>query len=582
VNELPLIPDVGPPPDVADAATTALWYHERTKHHLRRYARSAGSLDWATQPDPFRTFSGAPTVPLPLVADRLTPAYADLYRPGAVAPQPVGRDTVAALFELSLGLSAWKEFGGNRWALRCNPSSGNLHPTEGYAVLPAVPGLIAGVYHYVSRDHLLERRCTLSIDGVRRLAGALPPGAFLIGLSSIHWREAWKYGERAFRYCQHDVGHAVAAVRTAAAVLGWSAVLLDTPGDADMAALLGLDRPEAFAGVEPGDREHPDVLLLVGPNLRRNASLVIDTPAVLDGSTWAGKANPLSPTHVHWGAIDAATVATAKPPTPPVGPVAHPELPPLSFPADGPPAAQLIRQRRSCLALDGQTSISAETFFHILDRLLPPPGVPPWDAVPWAPLVHAALFVHRVRGLRPGLYLLQRSADVHDRLRAATRAAFAWARVPAAPEHLPLFLLAEDDLREVARVVSCHQEIASDGAFSLGMIAEFGDILRQRGAWWYRRLFWEAGVLGQVLYLEAEAAGVRGTGIGCYFDDPMHELLGLTGDRFQSLYHFTAGGPVDDPRLRTRAPYAHLGPPGGQRAPMEKGEACRKEALGWA
>jgi hypothetical protein len=92
------------------------------------------------------------------------------------------------------------------------------------------------------------------------------------------------------------------------------------------------------------------------------------------------------------------------------------------------------------------------------------------------------------------------------------------------------------------------------------MIAEFGETIRQRGAWWYRRLFWEAGVIGQVLYLEAESAGIRGTGIGCYFDDPMHELLGLTGDRFQSLYHFTAGGPLEDPRLQTWAPYAHLEP----------------------
>jgi hypothetical protein len=131
-------------------------------------------------------------------------------------------------------------------------------------------------------------------------------------------------------------------------------------------------------------------------------------------------------------------------------------------------------------------------------------------------------------------------------------------RVPDAPQHLPLFRLAEADLREAARVVSCHQEIASDGAFSVGMIAEFGDTMRRRGAWWYRRLFWEAGVIGQVLYLEAEAAGIRGTGIGCYFDDPMHELLGLSGDRFQSLYHFTAGGPLDDLRLRTWPPYAHL------------------------
>jgi len=61
-----------------------------------------------------------------------------------------------------------------------------------------------------------------------------------------------------------------------------------------------------------------------------------------------------------------------------------------------------------------------------------------------------------------------------------------------------------------------------------------------------------------VLYLEAEAAGIRGTGIGCFFDDAMHDVLGLRDRRWQSLYHFTVGGPVSDPRLQTLPPYAHL------------------------
>jgi hypothetical protein len=194
----------------------------------------------------------------------------------------------------------------------------------------------------------------------------------------------------------------------------------------------------------------------------------------------------------------------------------------------------------------------------MLDHLLPRPGVPPWDVLPWPPHVHAGIFIHRVRELPPGLYLLERSACVHERLSAATRSQFHWKRAPRCPEHLRLFCLAEVDLREAARVTSCHQEIASDGAFSLGMIADFGESIRRNGAWWYRRLFWEAGILGHVLYLEAEAAGVRSTGIGCYFDDNFHELLGFTSDQFQSLYHFTVGGPTEDPRLITIQPYAHL------------------------
>jgi hypothetical protein len=110
------------------------------------------------------------------------------------------------------------------------------------------------------------------------------------------------------------------------------------------------------------------------------------------------------------------------------------------------------------------------------------------------------------------------------------------------------------DLREDAKLICCHQDIAADSCFTLGMLAPLGRVGDE--PWRYRRLFWECGMLGHVLYLEAEAAGVRATGIGCYFDDEMHGLLGLTGAGWQSLYHFTVGGAVDDTRLSTEAPYA--------------------------
>jgi hypothetical protein len=194
----------------------------------------------------------------------------------------------------------------------------------------------------------------------------------------------------------------------------------------------------------------------------------------------------------------------------------------------------------------------------MLDCLMPRPGVLPWDLLPWRPHLHLGLFLHRVRGLDPGLYVFERDLSVHDTLKGACRPMFRWEHPADCPDHLPLYLLAEGDLRQRARTISCHQEIAADGAFSLGMIAEFSNVIEAGGPWCYRRLFWEAGVLGQVLYLEAEAAGMRSTGIGCYFDDAFHNLLGLAGDGFQSLYHFAVGTPVDDRRLRTIAPYSHL------------------------
>ena len=122
---------------------------------------------------------------------------------------------------------------------------------------------------------------------------------------------------------------------------------------------------------------------------------------------------------------------------------------------------------------------------------------------------------------------------------------------------MPLYLLTEADTREAARTIACHQDIAADSCFALGFLAEFVAPIRN-APWVYRELFWETGMLGQILYLEAEAAGIRATGIGCFFDDAMHRLLGLTGLAWQSLYHFTAGGPLEDQRLQTLLPYAHL------------------------
>jgi hypothetical protein len=224
-------------------------------------------------------------------------------------------------------------------------------------------------------------------------------------------------------------------------------------------------------------------------------------------------------------------------------------------------AGEIIHQRRSLLACDGRTSIEAARFFRMLERVMPRVELDiarrpmPWDAIPWEPAIHFGLFVHRVEGIEPGLYAMARDPRKVQLLKKSMHAHFAWEAPPDCPEDLPLFVLELGDARELATQVSCRQQIAGDGAFSLGMIAEYQASLVAHGPAFYRRLFWEAGAIGQVLYLEAEAAGVRSTGIGCFFDDPVHQVFGLRDLAFQSLYHFTVGGPVDDPRLTTLPAY---------------------------
>ncbi|MEK7757401.1 MAG: SagB/ThcOx family dehydrogenase, partial [Planctomycetota bacterium] len=311
----------------------ALEYHERTKHHFNRYARSLGYLDWATQPDPFRRYHGAPLVPLRFSENEPAPSYDDLFVPGAVQCQPVTLTTISEFFEFSLALSAWKQYQGSRWALRINPSSGNLHPTEGYLVIGPVDGLgdTPGVYHYAPKEHALERRTEFSGRAWDALIEGFPRGTFLAGLTSIHWRQAWKYGERAYRYCQHDAGHALAALTVSAAVHGWNVYLLPTWSDADIAALLGLERAADFTDAE---REQPDLLVAVVPSPSAGVvhpAATLEALADIARGSWSGRANRLSKDHMTWELIDAVADACSKPTTP------TPEL--RAVDAFGPPLA---------------------------------------------------------------------------------------------------------------------------------------------------------------------------------------------------------------------------------------------------
>jgi SagB-type dehydrogenase family enzyme len=528
---------------VAHPSAAALRYHDATKHHFHRFARSIGYLDWATQPDPFRRYGGASLIEL---AHRAlappTTAYAALYE-GAVPPIPIDNASIATFLRYSMGLSAWKQYGASRWALRVNPSSGNLHPTEAYVVWGG------RTFHYAPQEHALEERCVHQPAAPREIDMA---DTFLVGLTSIHWREAWKYGERAFRYCQHDTGHALGALRLAAAMLGWQMRLLPRWSSDDVAALLGIDREADFDGAE---LEEPECLAVVthgDPSRWLDGDPAPIVAAATDG-TWHGIANRLSPDRVTWPIIDEVARATRFEGAKVRRSVAAPSHLRTAVPSHPHSllARDILLRRRSALAFDPRGVLRRETFVSMLTRLRP--GAPPWDVIEWSPQVHLALLVHRVQDLTSGIYAYVRESGSEADLRSAMRPEFLWEEVVDASG---LFLLAPLDVTRLAHRLSCDQEIAADGFFSLGMIARCESNLRAHGEWFYRRLFWECGLIGQVLYLEAEAAGARATGIGCFYDDPVHDVLGLSGHEWQSLYHFSMGLPVDDERLTTEPGYA--------------------------
>lgn len=511
---------------VTDArVATVLAYHARSKHGLDRYATGPGTLDWDAQPRAFRDWSGTQPLALPreIMVSDIT--WGELAVPRQ--PLPLTQQNLGSLLRLCVGLSAWKEYAGARWSLRVHPSSGNLHPTETWLIAAQVDGVQDGLYHYQNLHHTLERRAW---------GGDVSAAGVWLGFSSIHWREAWKYGERAFRYCQLDLGHVLAALSYAAALHGWRPRLSGMEF-ASLAHSLGMDRSADFEGVEG---EEAEVIV---------ALEAAEATVLSAWQHWAGKPSLLDPRPLYqWPVIE--EVATATRGRSPVSASASAYSPPASIDRGDIRAAHVILKRRSAQAFDGVSTMPLEVLHHFLHCLLPG-GSPVWDMWTAAARVHPVLLVHRVEGIAPGLYVMPRTARAEVSLRGAFRETFDW---QAAATELPLFQLIAARAGKTARTLSCHQDIAMQSAVTFIMVAEFAAPIAADSAA-YRHLHWEAGMLGHIITLEAEAAGWRGTGIGCFFDDAVHEVLGLQDDQFQVLYHYAVGRALDDPRISTLPAY---------------------------
>ena len=131
----------------------------------------------------------------------------------------------------------------SRWSLRVNPSSGNLHPTEGYLVCGPAAGLaeFPGIYHYAPFEHGLELRRPLDRRRMAdpfaaSFAGGLPPRIDIHLLAGV-----LEVRRESLSLLPARRGHAIGAVAISAGSLGWRTRLLERVSTAALERLLGID-----------------------------------------------------------------------------------------------------------------------------------------------------------------------------------------------------------------------------------------------------------------------------------------------------------------------------------------------------
>jgi SagB-type dehydrogenase family enzyme len=436
-------------------------------------------------PDPFRHYEGVPVIDLP--ADPPEPAIPALAVLAGNKGTDESTDWIAFLSRLlfyAASISAAKQTpSGDRYALRVNPSSGNLHPTEFHFACPN------GICHYRVSSHMLEQRAT----------GDFGPLEFL--LTTIVWREAWKYQGRAYRYCLHDLGHAWQSLSLAAAAMGCEARAVGSFDDQRVANRFGL-----------AEDEWPMLLVRIhgGPLF----------PAAQKNEWMGGIPNRLSDDVVSYPLIEEMHAATR---------IARPldvadRRVLASALSKGPSFGEVVRRRRSALDFRGGSEMISHQQLLTLLELATSPLEADFAA---GGFVRLYLYVHRVSGLAAGVYRFESGTGLNNMILG--------------------------DQRVVAAGLSLGQDLAGNSCVTFSMIGDLERATQLYGDRGYRYVHFEAGAIGQRLYLAAEALGFQSTGIGAFFDDSVHDYLGIerTSGK-QVVYHFACGYAVEDDRLVPR------------------------------
>jgi SagB-type dehydrogenase family enzyme len=485
-------------------------YHDFTKHSHESLRRTQHFLDWANMPNPFRHYEGVPVFDLP--ADPPAPQISAFDVLAGKTGDTSARDAAAFLSQLmfySASISASKRVPstGYTYALRVNPSSGNLHPTEFHFCTRGLVDWADGLYHYRPSSHMAEQRAIGDFAG--RMADPSAPLVFV--LTAIAWREAWKYRDRAYRYCLHDLGHAWQSLALAARSVGCDTFARGHFSDDRISesCLLSQD-------------EWPTLILEL-----RGPTVPLGSPHPQETILVGGQPNRLSDSQVPYPQINEIHAATKLLVECPVASVTQADPSARGELRLPPPAhtnrsfGEVVRSRRSALDFKGGVeSISLPQLAAILAST----AQPLFADFASARFVQLYLYVHRVEGLPPGVYR-------H------------W------PEHAELEKIKEGDQRQVAAALSLGQDLAANACVTFSMIGDFERATRLHGDRGYRYVHFEAGAIGQRMYLAAEALGLRATGIGAFFDEQVNQYLSLPPEVGQVVYHFAIGYPVPDPRL---------------------------------
>jgi SagB-type dehydrogenase family enzyme len=383
---------------------------------------------------------------------------------------------LADLLHYSNGVVRRRKAHGRVLEFRAASCTGAAYHIEAYVVCGDVSGLPAGVYHY---DAASERLVRLRDGDLRAnvwdaLGGQAHGAETYVVLTSTFWRNAWRYGERAYRHAFWDSGTVTANLLGLASQVGLSPRLHAGFVDAEVNRLLGLD----------ARREAAICVVALGLGASHSPLITADPifPAVEPVSQAEIEFPLIWHTHAAGDLVRHEVAAWSTEPAP------------NGEPDHGRPLREIIERRRSTRRF-AREPLRRQDFDSLLHAAL---AYLPAD---FPSLADAYLIVHNVDGLVPGAYRF----DEEPRL------------------------IQTGDFRSQAAHLALDQAAAGDAAFDLYFVTALDSVLASQGERGYRAAQLEAGVRGGRVYLAATALGLGATGL-TFYDDEVASFFALPDD----------------------------------------------------
>jgi SagB-type dehydrogenase family enzyme len=497
---------------------SAARYHRETSYLRDRMG--GHSMDWANQPNVYKTYPGIEPIPLSREPRQPVIPLLELFgkNPAAVPRQELTTDDLSIILLLTHSLTARARHPGGDFYYRSTASAGALYPTEIYAALTGVYGLEDGLYHFSIARHGLSLlrsgkfQTAPPTDRPQKPAGR---PLITIFLTAIFFRSSWKYRDRAWRYHLLDTGHVIEHLVLALKALALPYQLTADFDDRSVGRLLGLDEklevPLAVCNVNTSGGS---------PAFAADASLAPLPPPFQQASRVADREvdYPLL-----WEAYAAGRAIKSKPPgsdsmVRQIGP--EPKdwspLPGFSLPVETMNLDRAVFTRRSrrnyiTTPMSGESWLALWRSLLFLEEMEPDEGRKPHH--------HLAVgcLAGRVEGIQPGFYLLDwmsKSIGLAD---------------------------AGSFIRPMT-AICLDQDWLGQAAVHFLFMAHLGQLDEQWGARGYRYALLDAGRLGERLYLAATALGLGCCGIGALYDQEAADLLGLNAE--SRLLYLVAVGPV--------------------------------------